>query len=282
VDPISKEYPALTPYQFASNSPLAGVDRDGLELEPFTVGNAVRSNREFEADLHKKDPIHANAIIIQHNVNAFLFVGGALAGGAGTKVATAFWDLATVYFGYRTSHGLATKNDDEVREGVYGVVGIATGGVVGEVISTTFDGIPNLLRPRTNNFSKEVFDINGTPIRNLGLANQTIISKVGPVTFDEYGFPDFTPYSIKNVEIEGLTGIYKTDERMALKEANLKETPKDYVWHHHQDGKTMQLVPKVLNNPSQGGIPHSGGSAVIKHNQANPGNQIKYPSPKTN
>src|SRR6476620_10001873 len=31
VDPISKKYPELTPYQFASNSPIANVDIEGLE-----------------------------------------------------------------------------------------------------------------------------------------------------------------------------------------------------------------------------------------------------------
>ena len=31
VDPITKEYPELTPYQFASNTPIMAVDLDGLE-----------------------------------------------------------------------------------------------------------------------------------------------------------------------------------------------------------------------------------------------------------
>ncbi len=31
VDPLTKKYPQLTPYQFASNSPIANVDFDGLE-----------------------------------------------------------------------------------------------------------------------------------------------------------------------------------------------------------------------------------------------------------
>ena len=31
VDPLQKKYPELTPYQFASNSPIANVDLDGLE-----------------------------------------------------------------------------------------------------------------------------------------------------------------------------------------------------------------------------------------------------------
>jgi RHS repeat-associated protein len=33
IDPINKKYPELTPYQFASNSPIWGVDQDGLEIE---------------------------------------------------------------------------------------------------------------------------------------------------------------------------------------------------------------------------------------------------------
>jgi len=32
VDPITKSYPQLTPYQFASNSPISGRDLDGLEF----------------------------------------------------------------------------------------------------------------------------------------------------------------------------------------------------------------------------------------------------------
>ncbi len=31
VDPLTKKYPTLSPYQFASNSPISGVDLDGLE-----------------------------------------------------------------------------------------------------------------------------------------------------------------------------------------------------------------------------------------------------------
>ena len=33
VDPISKQYPELTPYQFASNRPIDGIDLDGLEYK---------------------------------------------------------------------------------------------------------------------------------------------------------------------------------------------------------------------------------------------------------
>ena len=34
-DPITKKYPELTPYQFASNSPIMGIDLDGGEILPM-------------------------------------------------------------------------------------------------------------------------------------------------------------------------------------------------------------------------------------------------------
>lgn len=34
VDPITAKYPELTPYQFASNNPIFGIDQDGLEIFP--------------------------------------------------------------------------------------------------------------------------------------------------------------------------------------------------------------------------------------------------------
>lgn len=37
LDPLQKKYPELTPYQFASNSPIAGIDLDGREFEWYFV-----------------------------------------------------------------------------------------------------------------------------------------------------------------------------------------------------------------------------------------------------
>jgi RHS repeat-associated protein len=42
VDPITSKYPMLTPYQFASNRPIQGIDQDGLEFfkkndVPYTI-----------------------------------------------------------------------------------------------------------------------------------------------------------------------------------------------------------------------------------------------------
>ncbi len=37
LDPLTKKYPELTPYQFASNRPIDGIDQDGLEYATFTI-----------------------------------------------------------------------------------------------------------------------------------------------------------------------------------------------------------------------------------------------------
>jgi RHS repeat-associated protein len=53
VDPITKKYPELTPYQFASNTPIAKVDIDGLEGSIGISGSANvtgRHNVEFDTD----------------------------------------------------------------------------------------------------------------------------------------------------------------------------------------------------------------------------------------
>ncbi len=39
VDPLTKKYPELTPYQFASNSPIGAIDLDGLEVYAINRAN---------------------------------------------------------------------------------------------------------------------------------------------------------------------------------------------------------------------------------------------------
>ena len=42
IDPISKKYPELTPYQFASNTPIQAIDLDGLEELHFLMDQAQK------------------------------------------------------------------------------------------------------------------------------------------------------------------------------------------------------------------------------------------------
>jgi len=45
VDPLTGQYPELTPYQFASNSPVQNIDLDGLEGNWAGFGQHVPSNQ---------------------------------------------------------------------------------------------------------------------------------------------------------------------------------------------------------------------------------------------
>ena len=103
VDPITNKYPELTPYQFASNRPIDGIDQDGLEyLENLksrqnTYFNAVRdiqlkppSRKESDIlipDLFGNGVIapksHAEAIVAIRRQNYYNAVADNIAGGPG-------------------------------------------------------------------------------------------------------------------------------------------------------------------------------------------------------
>ncbi len=75
--------------------------------------------------------------------------------------------------------------------------------------------------------------------------NEHLAGKNHPKTgipFNNKGYPDFSSVSKKNVVIE-FTGSRRKDVKAANQIAGYKKTPEGMVWHHHQDGKTMQLVP---------------------------------------
>jgi len=63
------------------------------------------------------------------------------------------------------------------------------------------------------------------------------------IPFDSNGYPDFSSVSRKDVKID-FSGSRRTDAKRANEAAGFDETPKGYVWHHHQDGTTMQLIPR--------------------------------------
>ena len=46
VDPLTPKYPELTPYQFASNSPISGIDLDGLEYYYAADGSLIAKSRD--------------------------------------------------------------------------------------------------------------------------------------------------------------------------------------------------------------------------------------------
>ena len=79
--------------------------------------------------------------------------------------------------------------------------------------------------------------------------------------FNQQGFPDFSPYAKTKPEIKGLTGNDAKDAAMANKGVGLKSTPSKCVWHHVENAKTMQLVPKDIHNAAR----HTGGAAILRN-----------------
>lgn len=86
-----------------------------------------------------------------------------------------------------------------------------------------------------------------------------------PVRYND-GYPDFSPFSKQTVKIDMDLAGDRAKDFKAADEAVRKalndptwQKPKDMVWHHVEDGTTMQLVPKDVHTPAQ----HTGGVSVV-------------------
>lgn len=103
--------------------------------------------------------------------------------------------------------------------------------------------------------------ISPRPIRNQHLAGKR--HPVTGVPFDKHGFPDFKKAGvvIKSVPIK-FTGNREKDFAAANKAARWKDgkQPANTTWHHHQDCKTMQLVPSWIHDATG----HTGGFSICK------------------
>jgi RHS repeat-associated protein len=80
LDPLQKKFPELTPYQFASNSPIANVDLDGKEAEYYTktiiaINYYKCGNVGWVLDRQEQK------VIVEGIINVFLAPNGALGSG---------------------------------------------------------------------------------------------------------------------------------------------------------------------------------------------------------
>lgn len=70
VDPLTKKYPMLTPYQFASNSPIAAIDLDGLEglVATGVNGTGMIVTAENAAKIDKRIVVSAFKAAFPHYI----------------------------------------------------------------------------------------------------------------------------------------------------------------------------------------------------------------------
>jgi hypothetical protein len=132
--------------------------------------------------------------------------------------------------------------------------------------------------------------ISGKKPKNYEFAGQTYRTRSGyDVPFDQNGFPDMDGFSARTVRINNMNGTNHADFAKANMEAFGVADPyyhltvnngqyRNYTWHHHQDTKSMMLVPKAINNLVDGGVPHTGGAAIIRHLN-NGGTPFNFASP---
>ena len=109
-----------------------------------------------------------------------------------------------------------------------------------------------------DNFVGVIPTINGRRPRNFSYAGEIHPSGV---RFTSQGFPDFTPHTVAQFDIEGLTGVYNVDAAFANAKLGISSTPDGYVWHHVENGVTLQLIPQDIHNAAR----HTGGAAFIRN-----------------
>ena len=128
--------------------------------------------------------------------------------------------------------------------------------------SITFSLVGGNGSSRKNNLAA----IEGSKIEKIGGRNPINSKYAGGihpsgVKFNANGFPDFSPYSKVEMKYGNLTGNYKKDAAVANKSMGYSKTPAGYVWHHVEDGKTMQLIPSSIHDECR----HTGGAAFLRN-----------------
>jgi hypothetical protein len=87
------------------------------------------------------------------------------------------------------------------------------------------------------------------------------------------GYPDFEPFAYRvdgapvqfnDLQLNGTNADLVAANRR-YRELYGQSPPENYTWHHHQDCRTLILVPSVINNPDVGGVPHSGGASRLRN-----------------
>ncbi len=222
--------------------------------------------------------------------NAYIAVGEL---NTGEQVMTSGQEVVKFIAGKLRDKGEPVYNLEGRRAHNYYVGGRESGGFL-----LVHNSYPNIIK--LSDWLKNPLIKGKNPI-NYNKRGQIVRTNTGyDVPINEFGFPDFRQWTKRKTngdaysytfELGELNGDHDLDfqainKKMGFgdsKDAHLSQFP-DYTWHHHEDGKTLMLVPKKLNNPSSGGLSHTGGKAVIEHNLEIAKSDIKkmilFPSPQ--
>lgn len=93
------------------------------------------------------------------------------------------------------------------------------------------------------------------------------------VRYNSAGYPDFTPHLDHPSGVRSVEVPHSRNRANDFEQANIaagrpewgRRSPPDYTWHHHENGTTMQLVPRAIHNGTAD-LPrfsHAGGVANV-------------------
>lgn len=87
-------------------------------------------------------------------------------------------------------------------------------------------------------------------------------------------YPDFSPFEVQRVDVSDLKGNHGKNPAgdFGKADAIAPNGPADYAnntWHRHQNGTTMQEVPRDVHSE----FTHRGGASTIKNRNKNCGDK---------
>jgi RHS repeat-associated protein len=143
VDPITQKYPELTPYQFASNTPIIASDLDGREADIRSIDGAAIMNSMFKA-----------AWNYLHNTTQIYSAGAGVTGGVAYGVNYAIRighanDVIgkTMFTSYSAINPFTNQNLDDGASNPQPIIGANAGGDISfqNSESPTFNGAFNAI-----------------------------------------------------------------------------------------------------------------------------------------
>ena len=271
VDPITREYPDLTPFQFASNSPINSIDLDGLEKDEII--DAISKGSSWTGRLLKETaygiaatvahPIDAGVAIVhstKKTVSQVGYLGGVFVQGVGYAFGGKQIEVNQEEFD-KTAQELSKGM---VKTGVLAVVTAGVGEAAGAAVKTkAVAESAKIVDTNLKALSTEAATAVKGGFKNERLAGQNH-PKTG-VPFDKNGYPDFSEHLYQGGTNEVTITPSRTrpaDFKAANQAAGYSETPAGFTWHHHQNPGKMQLVEKEIHKKTG----HTGGFSKNKPN----------------
>ncbi|MEM6804317.1 MAG: RHS repeat-associated core domain-containing protein, partial [Bacteroidota bacterium] len=147
VDPLTKDFPMLTPYQYASNRPIDGIDLDGLEYYYFGSIQLEENGECYFGLVHTQDVITIQTGIGPLDLNLSTF------GIEGTFVDyNGHWRLLPAeYLNYSLNNITEEEWNSfttiaEIEQRVQGIVGLGNKAETAVAVTSLADGLKNILK----------------------------------------------------------------------------------------------------------------------------------------